>query len=417
LTAPVRAAALRIIAGRGAARAAVQFAMVALLPVWGVDEFGRYAAAIGTFFWLVLLVTAMEKAALTVLPRTRLTTGRITRMLLARAAVPLAVTAAVALLLAPLGETPALYAAAAVWAAGQGLLSVLATLHRMDGRPGRDSAAFLALAGWVVIASGLAVAGLLRPYAYLLTLIAGVLLDCFVLALGIPALRGRSPRPRRRLGGLLNRRVLLLGLSDVADSCSGSVLYLVIAFAGRPADSAALYLALLVSGALCGLCLLLLRLRQPVTSLRLRGLGGEAGRRRAGRVAGWAAAVTGGAVALALAGVLAAGLSNVDGLAAVGASRLALGTAVAVEMTVFCAVLYAVNLLENTNGAALTVTSSASLLGLATTAVAAVAAIPVLHAVGALLALVTGLAAKSGMLYLRTRPEPVTSWAGRPRAA
>jgi hypothetical protein len=410
--------ALRIIAGRGISRACIQLSVLVLLPVWGLAEFGRYVAAVGMFAWLMLLVMGVEKAALTALPRTRSLTGQYTRMLLGRAATPLAVTGAAAVLLAPVGGTPALLAAAAAWMSGQGLLTVLAATHRLNDHPGRDSAAFLAMAGWVLGATALAAAGLLDPYGYLVTLLAGIVADCAVLALLVPALRVPPVRVRagRRHRSLINRRIVLLGLSDVADASAVSVLYLLISAVGRPADSATLYVVIVVSSALGGLALLLLRLRQPVTSLRLRGPGGEFGLRQAGRVTGWAAAVTAGTVTLALAAVLAAyAVSGAAGVAAIGSSRLVLAALVVVEMTVFCALLYAVNLLENTNGAILLLTSTAAIAGLAGTAFVAVLAIPVLHAVGAMLALVAGLAAKAGLLHLRTRP--ATRQAPRPRAA
>jgi hypothetical protein len=399
-------AALRVIAGRGAARVCIQLSVVALLPVWGIEEFGLYVAATGTFGWLVVLVMGVEKAGLTILPRTRMLTQQYIRMLLGRAATPLLLAALIAGPLAVAGGTPALFGAAAIWTAGQGLLSVLASIHRLAGRPGRDSAAYLALAGWVIAMSGLAFVGVLRPYGYLLMLIAGVLVDCAVLAVLIPALRSRPVRPRRgrRLGLLIGRRVLLLGMSDVADSASVAALYVVMAAVGRSSDSATVYLLLLVSSWLSALVNLVLRLGQPATSLRLRGLGGELGRGRAGRLTGWATSITSATVALTLgAALLVYSVSGVDGVARIGTSPVVLGAVAIVEMTVYCVVAYAVFLLENTNGAALSVTSSSSVTGFVATAIAAAAAIPVLHAVGAVLAVIVGIAAKAGLLHLRVR--------------
>jgi hypothetical protein len=352
------------------------------------------------FAWLMLLVMGVEKAALTALPRTRALTRQYTRMLLGRAATPLAVTGAAAVLLMPVGGTPALLAAAAAWMAGQGLLTVLAATHRLNGHPGRDGAAFLAMAGWVLGATALAATGLLDPYGYLVTLLAGIVADCAVLALLIPALRVPPARVRtgRRHRSLINRRIVLLGpvrRRRRRRRCRCSTV--LISAMGRPADSATLYVVIVVSSALGGLGILLLRLRQPVTSLELRGPGGEIGRRLAARVAGWAAAITAGTVTLALAAVLAAYAgSGATAVAAIGSSRLVLAAVVAVEMTVFCALLYAVNLLENTNGAVLLLTSAAAVAGLAGTVFVALIAVPVLHAVGAMLALVAGLAAKAG---------------------
>ena len=58
------APALRVIAGRGAARGFIQLATVVLLPAWGAAEFGPFVAALGTSGWLIYLVAGAEKAAL-----------------------------------------------------------------------------------------------------------------------------------------------------------------------------------------------------------------------------------------------------------------------------------------------------------------------------------------------------------------
>jgi hypothetical protein len=161
--------------------------------------------------------------------------------------------------------------------------------------------------------------------------------------------------------------------------------------------------ALLVSSSLGSLGTLVLRIRQPVTSLRLRGTGGHGGRRTARRITGWTSLISW----TALAGIAAA----VTALHTGGADPAALAACVAVEMTVFCAVVYAVYLMENTNGAVLSTTLGAALAGLAGTTVVAVLVIPALSAVGAVLALIAGLATKSTVLHVRLRHRE------RPRAA
>jgi hypothetical protein len=379
-----------VIAGRAAARGTAQLSMLALLPTWGAAEFGTFAAALGTFVWLWALVNGAEKAALTLLPRTPTLAPQYTRTLLARAATPLCGTAVVALALAPAGGVPALYAAAAVYSAGQGLLQVLAALHRLDGRAARDSAAYLALAGWVVTMTALAIFGVLGPYAYLLAVTVGVLVDCAVLARLVPALRTRPPRVRAgwRPRVLLARRMVLLGLSDVADSASVATLYVVLTATGRPADSALVFVVLLVSGVLGSLGVLVLRLAQPTVSMRLRGPAGRDGRRRARRLTAAAALLTAGGGVLAGSGVLPSGL--------------ALGMVTGVEIVAFVLVLYAVYLMENTTGTILSTTASAAALGLVATAVAALLAVPALGALGAVLALVVGLCAKATVLFLRS---------------
>ncbi|GLZ38871.1 hypothetical protein [Actinokineospora sp. NBRC 105648] len=394
--APPRRAALRVIAGRGVARACIQLSLLALLPVWGADDFGRYVAATGTFAWLQVLVLGVEKAALTAIPRTPVLGAHVVRMLLVRATAPFVVAIAATAALAPVGGRPALYAAAAANTAGLGLLAVLAAMHRLADRPGRDSAGYVTYAAWVLAMGGLAVAGVLRPYGYLLALTAGLAVVCAAMAALIP--RHRPLRSRPGMAGLLNRRVLLLGFSDVADAAGVSVLYIVLAATAPPAESALVYVLILISSALGAFGVLVLRLIQPATSLRLRGTAGGSGRALARRIAGWTA-IAGGTVVLAT--VIARTVSG----PAIGESRVLLGALVLVEMTAYCAVVYAVFLLENTNGAVLALTTAAALAGLTTTVGSALVATATLGAVGAFLALVVGLATKATTLHIRLSTE------------
>ncbi|MGX7826271.1 hypothetical protein ACTG9Q_14375 [Actinokineospora sp. 24-640] len=395
---------LRVVAGRGAARACISLSAVVLLPAWGAERFGQFVAATGTFVFLLFLVTGAEKTILTAVPRTRELAHQVTRVVLARAATPVAVCLVVAAALAPLGGLPALYGLGSVYLAGQGLLSALASTHRLLGHPTRDSLGFIALACHVLGATALAFFGHLEPYGYLLVLVGGVLAVCAVLAAMVPAVRTRPSRPRGGLGPLLTRRAVLASLTDVADAASISVIYVLLALLASPADVAMVYLATLVSAALGGLALLLLRIAQPATSLRMRGAGGRAGRAQARKISGVAMAVT--AVALGVVLAVAAHAWAGGGTAAVrefGAEPLALAGVTLVEMTVFCAVVYAVYLLENTTGAALRTTGSSAAVGLAATAATSVLLVPVLGAVGAMTALVVGLAAKAAWLRVRLR--------------
>ncbi|RLK54309.1 hypothetical protein [Actinokineospora cianjurensis] len=389
-------AALRVIAGRGAARAGIQLSMLALLPVWGADDFGRYVAAAGTFAWVQTLVIGVEKSALTAVPRTRVLGPQVTWMLIARAAAPFGLGLLAMAALLPVGGLVALYAAAAANAAGLGLMSVLAAVHRLAERPGRDTAAFTTYAAWVVGMAGLAALGVLRPLGYLLALTGGLVVVCAVLAALVP--RGRPHETREGLGSLLNRRVLLLGFSDVADTAGVSVLYIVLAVAATPSETALVYVLILISSALGAFGVLVLRLIQPATSLRLRGTGGVGGRELARRITGWTAAV---------AGLVVVAVVALAALAPVTESRLLLGFVVLVEMTSFCAVVYAVFLLENTNGAVLSLTTSAALASLVATSATALLATGPLGAVGAFAALVVGLATKAAVLRLRLTPSTV----------
>ncbi|EWC60233.1 hypothetical protein UO65_4479 [Actinokineospora spheciospongiae] len=398
---------VRVVLGRGVARGAIQLSLLGLLPVWGADAFGRYVAATGAFTWVVGVVLGVEKAALTAVPRTRLLAAQTTRMLIGRAAALFAAGLLAAAALSPVGGAPALYGLAAANAAGMGLLSVLAAVHRLADHPERDSFGYAGYAVWVLGMGGLALAGVLRPYGYLLALTTGLVVACAVLAWLVPALRTR-PTHRRDLARLLNRRVVLLGLTDVTDSAGVSILFVVLAAVDKPADSALVYLMLLVSSTLGSFGILVLRLIQPSTSLRLRGTGGASGRLRARTMLGRTAIGAGG-IAVATTGALLTARSTLgpDALAAIGRHPLAIGGLVLVEMTSFCMVVYAVFLLENTNGAVLSLTTSAALASLVATVATALVVVTTLGAVGAFLALVVGLAVKAAVLHARLRPHPV----------
>ncbi|MFC5289544.1 hypothetical protein ACFPM7_21025 [Actinokineospora guangxiensis] len=408
---PRRADVLRVIAGRGTARACIALSAVVLLPAWGAERFGEYVAATAPFAVLLFVAMGAEKTILTSVPRTRRLAHQSTRALLARAAAPVAVAALAAAALAPVGGQPAMYGLGAVYLSGQGLLSALASTHRMNGHPVRDTAAFGALALHVVAATGLAVVGVFEPYAYLLVLVGGVATACAVLAALLPALRTRPARARAGLGHSLTRRAALAAVTDVADSASISVLYVLLAALVVPEDVAMVYLALLASATLGGLVVLLLRIAQPATSLRLRGTAGRSGRATARTISGIAVAVTTSAVlAVATTALIAWTNGGPPAVHSLGANLVALAAVTLVEMTAFAAIVYAVYLLENTTGAALRTTGSAAAAGLVATAAAAVVAIPVLGAVGAMTALVVGLAAKATWLrtHLSRTPPPPT---------
>jgi hypothetical protein len=381
----------------------MQLSMLALLPLWGADRFGPYVAATGAFQWLTFLVLGVEKTGLTVLPRNKVLAPQLTRLLVGRAVAPTVLALAGTAVLLPIGGSWALYAGAAAYCAGQGTFSVLASLNRLDGHAGRESAAYLGYALWIVAMAGLAFAGLLQPYGYLVALVAGLLIGCVALAFGVPGLF-RAPqrtRPGAVVRRMVDRRVFLLGLSDVASGAGVSVLYVVLALVGTPTDAATIYVVLVVSSVFGALGILVLRLLQPATSMRLRGTGGQSGRHQAATLSAWSALITGAMVVLGALVLLIALLTNGPAAAgALGTGRAALIITVAVEMSVFCLVSYTTFLLENTTGAALRLTSAASITGLVATTLAGLAAVPVLHAVGAVVALVLGLVARSVHMYV-----------------
>ena len=376
---------LLLIGARGVFRLTVQAGPLALLPVWGAGTFAQYANAVGVCTWLIYVSAGAEKAALKLLPRSRRLTGDVVRWVLAVAAVPV-LPVLVALAVAGPGR-PRLYLAAGLWSLANGLLILLAALHRLAGRPVRDAVIFGTMAAATVTMIGLTWLLDLSPVQLLLALAAVALglTGLFVVALPRPWLRERSGRRSRRI---VLRSLWLLGLADMLGSLCGTVAYAALGLSGQTADSDGLYIAMLFCVGFGALLTLLLRLAQPRTSVRLRGTGAIGGRRTAVRLL--RAGALGGVVSAAALGLgVAAGLSPVALLALVAVC----------EIPVYAAVTYGANLVENTDGQALSLTSGSSAAGLAVCVLAAAVLVPPLGAAGALAAVLLSYAAKSAALW------------------
>jgi hypothetical protein len=406
-TAPPRLSVMvRLAAGRGVFRLASQLMAVVLAVVWGAEEFGRFANAMGLCAWLLFVPTAAEKVALKVLPRMRVLTADVARLVVRIAAAPVAAlvaASAVALAAAP-RQAVALYLLTAAWSAATGLLMTVSGLQRLRGRPMRDAAAFGAMTGVVLVGTTLTWVVGWPPTVHLALLLAGLLAVTAHSLAALPRDWVLGTGAGRRLLPALGRSTWLLGLSELLEVAALSTVYLVLALTGRTTDSGPLYLAVLVASMAGSLLLYQLKLYQPATSARLRGTGGADGRVRTVRVL--RAAERGGLAFAAVMAVLLAFPAGRDLLT--GESYAVLGAILAVEVAVSTAVIYANFLLENTNSSVLTLTSVAAVVGLVATAVIALAAVPWLGASGGLAALVLAAAVKAGTLrglLLRRHPE------------
>ena len=410
---PRPAVILRLVAGRSTFRLGIQVMSVALVAVWGAADFSQYANALGLCAWLPLAVSTPEKAALKVLPRTRLLTSALARMTIWLSAAPLVglLGVLVPVALAAPTSTATMYLAAATWACGTGLLMTVSGLHRLRGRPSLDAVAFGVSAAVLLAVTALTWFTGWAPQFHLLSLVLGiVVVNCCALA----ALPREWIRPgtslRRGLFPALARTISLLGVSDVVAAFGTSLVYAVLAATGQVTDSGPLYLAMLASNMVCQLVFYLLRVAQPATSARLRGPGGAAGRLRAlgllhrAERFGIVFAVVFAVVAVVPATRALLGDNGVAG------ARVAvvLGVLALCEVTVFITVMYAGYLLENTDNKVLAVTSSSALVGLLAMGVLAVALVPVLGAVGGLAALVLAPAVRAyamRRMLLRARPD------------
>jgi hypothetical protein len=409
---PRPATVLRLVAGRGTFRLAIQLMSVALVAVWGGTAFSHYANALGLFAWLPLATATPEKAALKVLPRTRVLAPALARMTVGLSAAPVVVLMAALAPVAVLAPTSmaTTYLAAAAWAACTGLLMTLAGLHRLRGRPALDTIAFGTSAAVVLAVTAVTWFTGWAPQFHLLALVAGtVAVTCWVLA-ALPRDWLRGPRPTRRLFPRLARTTALLGVTDIVDSLAASLIYAALAASGQITDSGPLYFALLASTMVCQLVFYLLRVAAPATSARLRGTGAGAGRARALELlrrgerlgAGFAVVL---AVLVAVPATRAVLLGDGATLAVV------LGALVLFEVGLFVMVMYASYLLENTDGRVLVLTSSAALVSLLAAGVLAVALVPPFGAVGGFAVLVLAITVKAHTLrrlLVRARPELAT---------
>lgn len=282
---------LALFAGRGAFRATIQLAPLALAVPWGAVRFAEYAGAVGMSMWTVFLASSGEKAALKLVPRARRLGGGIARVVLRVAAAPV-VLAAAAFAAATVLDRGRVLAAALLWSAALGLLQVAVGLHRVRGHLRTDAVTFAAVTGTLLTLSALTFHFAWPPLWQLNLLAATALAASAVLLWRLPpgwSVAGRAdrvagPPRRRRMARLVLRTCALLGLPELVASLCLAVCYVVLGIAGHSTESGPFYVAVTLSGFCSAALTYLFRLRQPATSLRLRGPAGRTGRAKARRV-------------------------------------------------------------------------------------------------------------------------------------
>jgi hypothetical protein len=281
---------LRLFAGRGSYRLTQLLANALLLSLWGDLRYGGYGAAVAAFGWLIALLQAgPEKTVLKLLPRSPRSGPLITEAVLAGlAGVWLVAVIAFGGCLALGAPGPVvIYAGVATVAVGTGTGLVLAGLHRVGGRPHRDSGASFALTAgqWSLV--GVVALGL-GPVGYV---IGSVALQVLVNAWLLRGLPRPSLRIRERPGFL--RRVLLtvvlMGSPEICLFLCSSVRFTVLQSSRWSAQVGPLLVVLLVWSAGITFLLYGLRVYVPQFSLGLAGRAGIAGRARAARLLRWSA--------------------------------------------------------------------------------------------------------------------------------
>ncbi|MFC4037031.1 hypothetical protein ACFO1B_01230 [Dactylosporangium siamense] len=204
-----------------------------------------------------------------------------------------------------------------------------------------------------------------------------------------PALLG-SPGPvaggvdgkgrRRRVAWLVLRTCALLGLPELLASLCLAVCYLVLGIAGHGGESGPFYVAVTLSG-FCGAALIyLFRLRQPATSLRLRGTAGRAGRAKARRILRFAALLC---------------LPGLPLMLVLPPGTLLLALLTCLETPLFALVAYATYLVENTDGRSPRLTAAAAGAGLVVAAATAAVLVPAAASSGAMAALLLSAGASA----------------------
>ncbi|GAA1526572.1 hypothetical protein GCM10009827_049230 [Dactylosporangium maewongense] len=389
-TAPGGGMMLALFAGRGAFRATSQLAPLVLAVPWGAARFADYAGAVGVSAWTVFVASSGEKAALKLVPRTRRLGGYIARVVLRVAAVPVTV-AAVAFAAAFLSGRDQLrvVAAALLWSAALGLLQLAVGLHRVRGHPRTDAVTFAAMTGALLTLSAVTFHFAWPPLWQLTMLAAAALTASAVLLWRLPSgwsVAGRGARGvgtsvrRRRVAWLVLRTCVLLGLPELIASLSLAVCYLILRIAGHGTESGPFYVAVTASGFCSAALTYLLRLRQPVTSLRLRGPAGRAGRAKARRILRFA-------VLLCLPGVPL--------VAFLAPGTLLLTLLTCLETPLFALVAYAGYLVENTDGRSPRLTAAAAAVGLVVVTVSAAVLVPHAASSGAMAALLLSAGASA----------------------
>ncbi|MCP2326892.1 hypothetical protein HDA40_005399 [Hamadaea flava] len=415
-----------LLAGRGAYRIATYAGGLALLQLWGPDDFAAYATAVGALAWLTQLVSSgPEKAALNLVPL-RGGAG------LARFFRALVVSALCLALVAGLLSGAGLYGAAGVVAVGVGSATVLVALYRLSGQPIADSLGFFGLATTHALAVFAAYLGA-GPHGVLLLLGAGTLAVNAVLlarlrlsvappsrasasdaaapdsAAGAPASAPPDASAPAAISGTVApdstppetsrtaafRAVAVLGTADIVGVLGVSVLYLAFAAADRPAETSLFYLLVVVSAAVSTGWGYLLRLAQPTVALRIE---------RAGESAAWSA------TRRSLIWTIGLGLPTAITVGVLGRSAVWAYVALTIEILLYAANAVSALLLEASGARGRRWSAAASIGQLAAVAGTGGLLVPLAGATGGIAALIAGELARALLMLALTRRsgEPAT---------
>jgi hypothetical protein len=395
-----------MLAGRTSYRLVLLATTIALLPVWGEQRYGVYAAATASLSWLLALVVAgPEKTVLKLRPRAARTGAELSDALLAVlwwAPLPLAAGFAGTLLTRGTGDPATLYVGVATMQLSIGCTLLLVALHRAAGRPRPDAVTFLAMSATQLALLGVAAAGHLGPVGYVAVVSAAQLAINLVLtaSLGRPSLRIRR---RRLLLRRLGWTALLLGSAELYVYVPTAVLFVILAASAHAADLPRLFVVLIAWSAAVNLLLYVFRVHAPRTSLRLAGRGARAGRAHARRLARTSALLNGAWLA-GMASLLV--IADVTGVTDPVAQTVLWVVLLATRAPAFGTLLWATYQLENTDATAPRLVAGAALAGTAVTTVCGFAAVTMLGAIGVIVSFAVGEVVYASVIAARAgRPD------------
>lgn len=349
---PGRLITLGLLGGRAAFRGLWMLAPLLLATTWSAHTLGSTLAAIGTFGWVTLLLGSTEKTLLKQVPRLRLLGGQIVRTALGLVIGALLVTILIAVALTALDAAHEMLAWGLAWACAGALFGVVASLQRLAGHITTDLVLFGFAGLWVLLVTGATVLLDWGPHGWLLTIIGGLTCVSLVSLTRLPTRWLRSPHRDS-----VTRPVLLsllgLGLPEVLSFAGVSAGFFALGTFGDPREATRFYVAATAAGVFGAVTTYLVRLRQPATSMRLRGAGARNGEQSARRLLD--RAILCGLIALAAALLLV--VLDLPRWVGLGALTLA-------EILVFTQRTVAANLIENARSRWLPGNAAAAGLGL-----------------------------------------------------
>lgn len=382
---PRAATVLSLLFGRVSYRVGMYGAGLALLALWGPEQFALYATATGAAGWLFALSSSgPEKAALVLLPRYG--AAGLERRFLALAVLPsmaLSLLAAAAWFALPLSSSRFFLAAALSTAVGG--CAVLVGLHRLRGEPGADIITYLVIACGYAVAVAVAALTDVGVGGVLWLLLTVALLVLATLALRLWPRSHRAPVPAR-LRVEFWRAVSVLGIGELVGMVAFSMLFAFFAVADDPHETSLFYVLVVATSCFSVGVLYFLRLLQPHVVARSEAHGESVSWRTARRLL--LALLAAGAPASVLCAVLAVQVDR----------AWAAWVALVLEMALFGLVSVAILLLESSGARGRGWSAAAAVVELLVIAATGWWLVQAAGAAGAFVALSLGIVVKAGLL-------------------